>query len=122
MVQGYIKPPPRQVDAAEAGPISQETLDKYLPDQTQVGGSHYKQMDPQPWNVTIPWVDQGHIGHPEATAIEYIARWRSKNGVQDLRKAIHWLEKRIYIEEVRQKEANDKRTEVSNEEETNHPV
>ena len=62
---------------------------------TQQGGGHYRLMDPQPWDVTIQWVEQGHIGHPEATIIEYLARWRNKNGVADLLKAKHWLEKLI---------------------------
>ena len=64
----------------------------------QVGGDHYKKFSPQPWDVVLAWQDQGAIGHGEASAIEYLARWRSKGGIDDLRKAIHWIEKVIEFE------------------------
>lgn len=67
--------------------------------ERQEGGDHYQVMDPQPWDVTLAWSDQGHIGHGEAVIIEYVARHRRKNGVQDLIKAKHWLEKLIEREQ-----------------------
>lgn len=60
----------------------------------QVGGNHYKRMAIQPWDFTL----RNDLGHAEATAIEYIARWREKGGIEDLRKAIHWIEKKIEVE------------------------
>lgn len=60
----------------------------------QVGGDHYKRMTIEPWDFTL----RNNLGHAEAAAIEYIARWREKGGIEDLRKAIHWLEKRIELE------------------------
>lgn len=66
--------------------------------ERQVGGDHYKRMEPQPWDVVLAWERQGAIGHCEATAIEYLARWRRKGGMDDLRKAVHWIEKLIEVE------------------------
>ena len=62
----------------------------------QVGGKHYsKYGDLQPWDVVIQW----ELGYLEGTALKYIARWRDKGGLEDLRKAIHFLQKKIEVEE-----------------------
>lgn len=67
------------------------------PLDTQVGGSHYRCLDPQPIELFI----QNDIPFPEANAIKYLARWRAKNGVEDLRKAAQYLQ--FAIERNRQK-------------------
>ena len=63
--------------------------------EKQVGGSHYRKLDPAPWDVVIAW----KLGYLDGTALKYIARWKDKNGLEDLRKAIHFLEKLIETEE-----------------------
>jgi len=55
---------------------------------TQVGGSHYKDMAIKPRD----YIKANNIGWDEGNAIKYISRWRSKNGIQDLEKAIHYLQ------------------------------
>lgn len=69
----------------------------YSPLNDQVGGSHYRCLDPQPIELFI----QNNIPFPEANAIKYLARWRNKNGVEDLRKAKQYLQ--FAIERNRQK-------------------
>jgi hypothetical protein len=58
------------------------------PTETQIGGSHYKDMPIQPAEYIlkngIPWA--------EGCAIAYLSRWRQKGGIQDLKKAIHTIE------------------------------
>lgn len=54
----------------------------------QVGGSHYKDMKIQP----VEFCHVNSIPYLEATAIKYLCRWRKKNGIQDLDKAIHFIE------------------------------
>ena len=62
----------------------------------QVQGDHYKQYgDLQPWDVITAW----GLGYLDGTALKYIARWRDKGGIDDIRKAIHFLEKFIEVEE-----------------------
>lgn len=60
----------------------------------QVGGTHYR-ASVQHWDV----VDDYNVGYLEACATKYLTRWRSKDGVRDLRKAAHYvaklLEKRL---------------------------
>lgn len=58
------------------------------PQETQVGGSHYKDMAIQP----ADYIMKNGIGWAEGCAIAYISRWRQKGGVQDLQKAIHTLQ------------------------------
>lgn len=64
----------------------------------QVGGEHYlKYGGIQPWDVWLHW----NLNPFQAMAIKYIVRYRDKNGVQDLEKAKHYLDKLIEVEEAR---------------------
>lgn len=66
---------------------------------TQIGGDHYKRLQPEPWDVIMAWDRDYLIG----SAIKYLSRWDQKGGVDDLRKAIHFIAKRIEIIEAAQK-------------------
>lgn len=58
----------------------------------QVAGDHYKKYgDFQPWDAVIAW----NLGYLEGTALKYIARWKDKGGINDIKKAIHFLEKLV---------------------------
>ncbi len=60
----------------------------------QIAGDHYKKYgDLQPWDVVIKW----NLGYLEGTALKYIARWRDKGGIDDIKKAIHFLEKLVEL-------------------------
>lgn len=56
--------------------------------ETQVGGNHYKDMEIQP----IEYIMKNNLGYCEANVVKYISRWQSKNGVEDLRKAKHYID------------------------------
>lgn len=58
---------------------------------TQVGGAHYRGKKIQTWD----YISQNEIPYLEGCVIKYVSRWRDKNGVEDLRKAQHYLEKLI---------------------------
>lgn len=59
----------------------------------QVGGDHYINMGIQPWDAMRAWMSPIEFqGFLRGNAIKYIARFRAKGGVQDLRKAMHYLE------------------------------
>jgi len=60
----------------------------------QVGGDHYK-GDSQHWD----WAWKNELDYFQGQITKYVARWRDKNGLQDLEKAQHFLEK--YIELVK---------------------
>jgi hypothetical protein len=59
----------------------------------QHGGDHYKKKTIQPWDYIIA----NDLGFLEGNAIKYITRWKEKDGLQDLRKARHYLDKLIEI-------------------------
>ena len=61
----------------------------------QVSGNHYK-SDYQHWDWAI---DMG-IGPLEYSATKYICRHWKKNGVEDLKKAIHFIEKLIEVNDA----------------------
>jgi len=56
--------------------------------ETQVGGDHYRKMKIQP----VDFITQNAIPYREACAIKYICRHASKNGAEDLKKAVHYLQ------------------------------
>jgi hypothetical protein len=55
---------------------------------TQVGGNHYKKMVIQP----AEFINKNKLLFAEGNAIKYICRHSSKGGIQDIDKAIHYLE------------------------------
>ena len=60
----------------------------------QVGGMHYAEKAIQPWDFIV----SNNIGYLEGNVIKYVSRWRDKGGVEDLRKAGHYLQKLIEVE------------------------
>ena len=61
---------------------------------TQHGGTHYKTKAIEPWD----YIAANDIGFFEGNAIKYLTRWRDKEGIQDLKKAQHYIQKLIEIE------------------------
>ena len=54
----------------------------------QVGGDHYKKMVIQP----AEFINKNKLLFAEGNAIKYICRHSEKGGIQDIDKAIHYLE------------------------------
>lgn len=77
-------------DYPETSDYAMPSPDYSLPSalDRQVGGTHYKDMPIQP----LEFFHRNNVGPIEAVAIRYILRWRNKNGVQDIDKAIHTLQ------------------------------
>lgn len=53
----------------------------------QVAGTHY-QRGIQPWDIISEW----ELDFWEGNVLKYLLRWKFKDGVQDLKKAKHYLE------------------------------
>ena len=66
--------------------------------EIQVGGNHYKDLAIQP----IEYIFANDIGYAEGNIIKYVSRWKSKNGIQDLKKARHYLD--LLIEHLESRE------------------
>jgi hypothetical protein len=65
----------------------------------QVGGDHY-QLTIQPWDS----IAANGLGFFEGNVVKYVTRWRAKGGVDDLRKARHYLDKLIELETLKNPE------------------
>ena len=58
------------------------------PSTEQVGGTHYHDMDIQPWEV----ISRAGLDFWEGNVIKYVMRYKAKNGLEDLKKARHYLD------------------------------
>lgn len=72
--------------------------DKISANQRQVGGAHYDKPI-QHWDYVVAQ----NLGYFEGQITKYVSRWRDKNGIEDLKKARHFLDKLIEVEEARAK-------------------
>lgn len=67
----------------------------------QEGGEHYKKQAIQPWDYII----SNELGFLEGNVIKYVTRHKDKNGVADIKKAIHYLEKLLETEVAKESAA-----------------
>lgn len=70
------------------GPETESEWPSYDAIDYQEGGDHYKKLSIQPAEYII----LNGLGFPEGNVIKYVSRHYSKNGIEDLRKARHYLE------------------------------
>jgi hypothetical protein len=63
----------------------------------QVDGTHYKQMGIEHWDVVV----LDNLDYFQGQITKYVMRWRGKNGITDLEKAKHFLDKYIEVETLR---------------------
>jgi hypothetical protein len=84
-------------------PEQREALNKALGDRpdnppnalsVQEGGDHYKTLAIQP----VEYIHANKISYIEGSIIKYVTRHRSKNGAQDIRKAIHFCQLLLELE------------------------
>lgn len=60
----------------------------------QVGGDHYKSQDIQPWEYMESCMSEEEFkGYLRGNVIKYVSRYDKKGGLQDIDKALHYLEK-----------------------------
>lgn len=63
----------------------------------QIGGNHYKDLAIQP----VEYIHANNIPYMEGNVIKYVTRWSKKNGIADLKKARHYIDLLIAMEEKR---------------------
>jgi hypothetical protein len=66
------------------------------PNERQVGGEHYRKANAkyQHWDLVAEYGMSYYIGN----MTKYVCRWRTKGGLADLEKAMHYLEKLISLD------------------------
>lgn len=60
----------------------------------QVGGSHYKDLKIQP----VEFLHANGVSYIEGAIIKYVLRYKNKNGMEDLKKAKHFLDLLMELE------------------------
>lgn len=61
--------------------------------EMQVAGNHYNSKKIQAWD----YIYENGIPYLEGNIIKYVSRWRDKGGIEDLKKAQHYLQKLIEV-------------------------
>jgi len=70
------------------------------PDETQVGGTHYKDMPMQPWTVMESVLSHSEfVGFLKGNIIKYSMRQGRKDGSDDANKALHYAQKLKQVQE-----------------------
>ncbi len=63
----------------------------------QEGGSHYKRLKIQP----IEYIQANGLSYEQGNVVKYITRYKEKGGVEDLLKAIHYID--LIIEDIKER-------------------
>ena len=58
------------------------------PSDKQIGGSHYKDCVIQP----VDYIVKNNLDFLEGNVVKYITRHKTKNGIEDIRKVIHYAD------------------------------
>jgi hypothetical protein len=67
----------------------------------QVGGTHYKDLPIQPFDIMkANFKKEEYEGYLRGNVLKYLLRYQTKNGVEDLKKASHYLDELITFLEV----------------------
>jgi hypothetical protein len=67
-------------------------------DDLQIGGDHYKNMGIQPWKAMESWMTSEEFrGFLKGNSIKYLARCNAKGGVEDVKKARHYIDKLVEV-------------------------
>ncbi len=61
----------------------------------QIGGEHYKHFEIQPFE----FIQKNNLSFAVGNVIKYVTRYKAKNGVEDLKKARHYIDLLIELEQ-----------------------
>lgn len=87
---------------AEVNPQITDAVTQFKPsnkaDDLQIGGDHYKTMGVQPWKAMESWMTpEQFAGFLRGNAIKYLARCDAKGGLDDIKKARHYIDKLVEV-------------------------
>ena len=73
--------------------VTRKHIQDLKANDVQVAGTHYKSKAIQPWDYIVG----NNLGYLEGNIVKYVSRWQDKGGVDDLKKARHYLDKLIEV-------------------------
>ena len=68
----------------------------------EISPEHYSQFEIEPFD----FIHKNGLGFAEGNVIKYVCRWREKNGVEDLEKAMRYIQLLIGYANI-EKEKNE---------------
>ena len=68
----------------------------------EISPKHYSQFKIEPFD----FIHENGLGFAEGNVIKYVCRWREKNGIEDLEKAMRYLQLLIVYTKI-EKEKNE---------------
>ena len=71
-------------------------------ERNRISPGHYKRFEIEPFG----FIHANGLGFAEGNVIKYICRWREKNGVEDLEKAMRYIQLLIVYAKI-EKEKNE---------------
>jgi hypothetical protein len=72
-----------------------EAMKEISANSRQVGGQHYRATSIQHWDFAAA----NNLDYFQGQITKYVVRWKDKNGIEDLKKARHFLDKYIELAE-----------------------
>ena len=74
---------------------TREDMERLFPFNKQEGGDHYSKHNIQPYT----FIQANDLSFFQGNVIKYVVRYKDKNGIEDLKKIIHYCE--LEIEQLR---------------------
>ena len=93
-----IKPYSVKYSDGSKGDIGSDFIGKHytkIEKTKQIGGNHYSKLAIEPYEYSI----KNELNCYQFNVVKYVTRYKDKNGVEDLKKAIQTLQKLIEYEE-----------------------
>lgn len=91
---------PHQLSLESPGVKYMQAIENKVPDDSaltvQIGGNHYKQYKIQP----IEYCMANRLDACQSSVVKYITRFRNKGGIEDLKKAQHFINILIELENI----------------------
>ena len=80
---------------------SKDMFDEAFPEGKQIGGSHYKFFDIQPYE----FISRNKLSFFQGNVIKYVCRYQRKGGAEDIKKIVHYCQ----LELLKMKDMEKKR-------------
>jgi hypothetical protein len=84
------------------GRRKERVVKKFTPVNPVVEPNHYKKFKIEPFD----FIHANGLGFAEGNVIKYVCRWREKDGIEDLEKAVRYLQLLIVYAKI-EKEKNE---------------
>jgi|TARA_B110000285_G_scaffold98855_1_gene112713 hypothetical protein len=70
---------------------TRQDMERLFPTKRQEGGDHYSKHKIQPYT----FIQTNGLSFFQGNVIKYVVRYKDKNGIEDLKKIIHYCELEI---------------------------